>query len=221
MEFRLKSTLTHLRNPLSSAPICVKIRKTMKKFLLPALATCLTFSLLAAIHFPIPTWLAEIATTYAQFQATFPEEKVYLQTDKPFYRPGETIWFAAHIRNASNFSTQIGSEVLYIEWWNPEGKKLFEVNLPIEKGVATGDISLAPNATGGIYHLKAYTNWQKNDSIPTLFDKEITVQAVVLPRLKMNLDFVEKGYGKGATAHAKLRLESNENQRNYPAYLKC
>ncbi len=190
----------------------------MKKILLPTLAICLTFSLFAALHAPIPTWLAEIAKIYAQFQANMPEEKVYLQTDKPFYRPGETIWFAAHVRNASDFSTHIGSEILYIEWWNPEGKKVMDFALPIEKGAATGDISLATAAVGGIYHLKAYTNWQKNDSFPAIFDKEITVQAIILPRLKMKLDFAEKGYGKGATAHATLSLENNENQplKNFP-----
>jgi len=45
-------------------------------------------------------------------------------------------------------------------------------------------------APGGLYKVKAYTNWQKNDS--TFFEKDLTVQDVVLPALKMKLDFDRK-----------------------------
>ena len=46
-----------------------------------------------------------------------------------------------------------------------------------------------------MYKIKAYTKWQKNTE--TLFERDVMVQAVVLPNLNMKLDFERKGYGEG------------------------
>ncbi|MEM7656195.1 MAG: TonB family protein [Bacteroidota bacterium] len=57
-----------------------------------------------------------------------------------------------------------------------------------------------------------FSNWQKNDPRPAIFEKELTVQAVVLPRLKMKLDFEREAYGPGSEVSATLNLHTNANQ---------
>ena len=143
---------------------------------------------------------------------TIPEDRVYLQFDKPFYKPGEIIWFSGYLRNGSDFKASEQSDILHVELINPKGNVMQHIRLIAKKGKASGDFAIDENAPGGMYKIKAYTNWQKNDPNPAIFEKEIQVQAVVLPRLKMKLDFERKAFGAGDKVIAKLRLQTNENK---------
>lgn len=158
------------------------------------------------------TLMKEIKTKFTKHQAEHPEDRVYLQFDKPFYKPGESIWFSAYVREGSNMLASKQSEILHVEFINPKGSKEKEFKLIVKDGIARGDISLEAEAAGGLYKVKAFTNWQKNDSKPLFFEKEIQVQKVVLPRLKMKLDFKREAYGAGDKVTAELDLQSLSNQ---------
>ena len=119
-----------------------------------------------------------------------PEDRVYLQFDKPMYKPGETIWFSAYVRNGSDLKPSIKSDILHAELIDPKGNVIQTKNLIAQKGKTNAEFEITENMMGGLYKVKAYTNWQKNSS--TFFEKEIQVQKVVLPRLKMKLEFQRK-----------------------------
>src|SRR5581483_7321133 len=85
------------------------------------------------------------------------------------------------------------------------------INLIAKNGKATGDFAIAAEAAGGLYKVKAYTNWMKNEE-DNAFEKELTVQDFVLPNLKMKLDFERKAFGAGDEVVAKLELNTNENK---------
>ena len=144
-------------------------------------------------------------------------ERVYLQTDKPFYKPNETIWIAAYLRNETNLDANAKSGIINIEFVNPQGNKIKEFKIIAKNGAAQADIFLDESLPGGLYKLKAYTNWQKNDANPFLFEKDIQVQKIVLPRLKMKLDFDREAFGKGETVEATLTLNelTNKPLKNY------
>jgi hypothetical protein len=139
-----------------------------------------------------------------------PEDRVYLQFDKSFYNPGETVWFSAYLRNGQNLKPSSQSDILNVEFINPKGSVEKTIRLIAKNGKATGDFSLDELAPGGLYKIKAYTNWQKNDS--SFFEKELTVQDFVLPALKMKLDFDRKAFGAGDEVSAKIKIETNENK---------
>jgi len=139
-----------------------------------------------------------------------PEDRVYLQFDKPMYKPGETIWFSAYVRNGSDLKPSIKSEILHAELIDPKGNVIETRNLIAQKGKTNSEFEITENMMGGLYKVKAYTNWQKNSS--TFFEKEIQVQKVVLPRLKMKLEFQRKAYGPGDDVIAKLDLNTLENK---------
>ena len=61
-----------------------------------------------------------------------------------------------------------------------------------------------------MYKIKAYTNWQKNTN--DFFEREIQVQKVVLPNLRMEMDFMREAYGPGDEVEAKLELNTLSNQ---------
>lgn len=145
-----------------------------------------------------------------EYTSHIPEDRVYLQFDKPMYEPGESIWFSAFVRNGEDLKPSQKSDVLYAELINPKGGIEKTIKLVALNGRAAGDFQLDAEAAGGIYKVKAYTNWQKNDG--SFFEKTFQVQDLVLPNLKMKLDFERKAFGPGDEVIAKIELNTNENK---------
>lgn len=146
-----------------------------------------------------------------RFADHLPEERIYVHTDKPFYEPGEDIWFATYVRNGENFKATHQSGIVHVELLNPKGGIEKKISLILKNGKSSGDFNLDKECAGGLYKLKAYTNWMKNEGEENAFIKEIQVQDVVLPNLKMKLDFLKKSYGAGDEVAAKIELITNEN----------
>ncbi|MCF8312151.1 MAG: carboxypeptidase regulatory-like domain-containing protein [Saprospiraceae bacterium] len=151
----------------------------------------------------------KLATTFSLFtQATSPE-KVYLQFDRLFFEPGEAIWFNAYVRDANTLKASPKSEILYVELLGPNGSVLKKITLLAKGGTAAGDFQLDAAAAGGRYKIRAYTNWMRNAN--DAFERDVQVQATVLPRLRMELDFMKKAYGPGDVVEAKLDLNTLAN----------
>lgn len=146
------------------------------------------------------------------FNEEMPEDRVYVQFDKPFYQPGETIWFSAYVRNAIDMKPSAKSDIVHVELISPKGNVERHIKLVAKNGQAAGDFQLGQDIAGGLYKVKAYTNWQKNEAKETFFEKELQVQEFVLPALKMKLDFERKAFGAGDEVLAKINLNTNENK---------
>ena len=142
-------------------------------------------------------------------------EKVYLHFDKTLYKPGEWIWFNAYCRNANNLTTENTSGIVYVEFMDPKGTVIKNEKLQLNHGGASGSFQITPDKSGGMYKIKAWTNWMKNED--AVFERDIMIQKSVLPILNMKLEFEEKGYGAGdeVLAHVKLENLENEALRNY------
>ncbi len=156
--------------------------------------------------------IKNIKEKVALYNEEFPEDRVYLQFDKPFYQPGETVYFGAYIRNGTDLRPSIKSDILHVEFIGPKGNVEKEIKIIAKNGKAVGDFTLDANAPGGMYKVKAYTNWQKNEADTVFFEKDLQVQNIVLPNLKMKLDFERKAFGAGDEVVAKLELNTNENK---------
>jgi len=148
---------------------------------------------------------------FRNFYKSAEQDRVYVQTDKTFYKPGETVWFTAFVRDEKTLKQSNNSDIIHVEFITPKGSTEKHFKIVAKNGAAQGDFNLSAHP-GGIYKIKAYTEWQKNEENGFQFEKEITVQNVVMPRLKMKLDFEKKAYGKGDEVVAKLELNTNENK---------
>ncbi len=151
-------------------------------------------------------FLKKLAAQLSIFQETTAEERVYLHFDKHLYEPGEDIWFSAYVRDAHSFEASKKSEVVYVEFLSPKGSIEQSLTLLAQTGQAKGTFALPESIKGGLYTVKAYTNWQKNSA--AFFEREITIQKPVLPNLNMRLNFNKKAYGAGETVEATLDLNS-------------
>lgn len=106
------------------------------------------------------------------------EEKVYIQTDKPYYHPGQRIWYKAYMNYRAPFWRDSLSKVLYIELMNQEGKQILSRTTRIENGIAFGDISLPPGLPPAHYFLRAYTHWMCNFDEKNFFIKPVPVYSL-------------------------------------------
>ncbi len=156
--------------------------------------------------------LKKLRQKYETYAQNHKGERAYLQTDKAFYKPSETIWFQAYLRNEQNFAENPESDILKVDFINPKGNVEKSLKLILKNGLASGQIDLDESIVGGLYKIKAYTAWQENEENAFVFEKEITIQKVVLPRLKMKLEFERDAYGAGDEVEAKLDLQNLQNQ---------
>ncbi|PWJ42690.1 TonB family protein [Sediminitomix flava] len=134
-------------------------------------------------------------------------DKIYIQTDKPVYKPGETLWFSAFLLGGSTHTIQESSDIVYVDVISPKGDLVESLTLVCVDGQGAGDYHFSSSMSGGIYTLKAYTKWMQNFGEACVYEKKIQVQAIVKPRLLSKLDFHKKGYGAGAEVQATLDLK--------------
>lgn len=83
-----------------------------------------------------------------------PAEHIYLHTDKPYYHPGDTLWFKGTITTESE-STE--SKVLYVDLLNTHGVSIRQLTLPVNQGRAPGNLWLPDYLPAGDYTLRAHT----------------------------------------------------------------
>ncbi len=145
------------------------------------------------------------------------KEKIYIQTNHVFFKPGEDLFFKVYLVNAKNQLISVISNVVYVEVVGPSGSVLQKMNYRVEDGYAEGHYQFSKEATGGLYKIRAYTTWMRNEKETTWFTKEITLQKVISPRVLMKLDFPRKGYGPGdeVTAAYSIRDLSNKAIPDY------
>lgn len=155
----------------------------------------------------------------AQSGYTYSKEKIYMQTNHVFFKPGEQLFFKLYLVNGQDQTPAAISNVVYVEVINPAGNVIQKQNYRVANGYTEGSYDFPAETIGGIYKLKAYTAWMQNETDSMFFVKELTVQKVIAPRILMKLDYPKKGYGAGeeVTADFSMRNLSDMPIRNYAA----
>jgi alpha-2-macroglobulin-like protein len=146
------------------------------------------------------------------YQRILPYEKIYLQCDRPLYKPGDDIWTAIWIVDGVTNKASSISDIVYVELLDQQGNITEAHRVIASKGRAMCDFNIDSASTGGSYKIRAYTNWMKNFELSSYFEKNIQVQNSELPRILMKLDFERKAYGAGDSVVAYITFNSLNNQ---------
>lgn len=141
----------------------------------------------------------------------FEKEKTYIQTNHVFYKPGEEMYFKIYVVKGINNLPVEESRVVNFEIIDPAGSVLKKLKYEITNGYAQGYSYFSEDMKGGIYKIRAFTNWMQNEEGKNTFEKEITLQKIVSPRILMKLDFPKKGYGPGDEVTADFSMRSLSN----------
>ncbi|MCF0058545.1 carboxypeptidase-like regulatory domain-containing protein [Dyadobacter sp. CY356] len=103
------------------------------------------------------------------------QEKVYLNTDRPYYYPGENIWFSGFMNYRTPGRMDTLSKVLYVDLIAADKTISKMLAIPIDSGRAAGSIQISSKTLPGNYVLRAYTQWMKNYGIDLFFYKPVII----------------------------------------------
>tara|TARA_R110002124_G_scaffold28599_2_gene100662 strand:- start:143 stop:2575 length:2433 start_codon:yes stop_codon:yes gene_type:complete len=136
----------------------------------------LTLPLLVLFSFTEDDFNQFIITKLNAYRATYPQEKAYLQIDKPYYAQGDTLWFKAYLVESAFHMPDSASTLLYVDLIHQKtGKQYLLQRVRLSKGLGHGDIVLGNSIPAGAYTLRGYTNWMENSSSNFFFRKNIYV----------------------------------------------
>jgi hypothetical protein len=134
-------------------------------------------------------------------------ENVYVETDRPDYVAGDTIWFSAFVLDNLHMDSTSLSKILYVDLINPDNKLESHLKLIIWNGRSRGNFSLNKDAKNGIYRLRAYTQYMRNFQSEYLFEKDLPVQQSNLKNLIVVNPVINKSIdGDSVELHIKTIL---------------
>jgi len=102
-------------------------------------------------------------------------EKIYIQTDKPYYSLDDNIWFTGYLVNGITHAKSSKSHVVYIELINDRDSIVGKKRLFTEDISFTGDFKINEDWEQGTYLLRAYTNYMRNGDPNYFFQKELSI----------------------------------------------
>lgn len=152
----------------------------------------------------------DLAARLAEHRQATKPEKLYLHLDRTLLQPGDTLWFNAYLRNAGDLKPAASSDILHVELLSPQQVVLVRKTIVAENGAAAGEFDLDATWPGGLYKIKAYTNWMRNTD--AAFERTVTLQKTVLPNLNLRLQFERKAFGPGDVVIARLDAAALDNQ---------
>ena len=106
--------------------------------------------------------LKEQVGNYFSILNNYPQEKLYLHLDKPYYAASERIYWKGYLINAISHAPHTGSNFIYVELINNNNQILNKFKIKRKNGSFHGSILLPVNIPIGNYYLRAYTQWMMN-----------------------------------------------------------
>jgi uncharacterized protein YfaS (alpha-2-macroglobulin family) len=125
--------------------------------------------------------------------------QLYLATDKPLYRPGETIWFRSWEFAVKGFAAAAGAHEVDFELVDPRGAVVAQRKVQAAGGLATNDITLPADLAGGRYLLRVRSG-------DTVEERSLLVASYEVPRLKKELQLLQTSYRPGEVVTAVVKV---------------
>jgi TonB-dependent SusC/RagA subfamily outer membrane receptor len=121
------------------------------------------------------SFVKTIAERFTKEWYNSPQEKIYLQTDKPYYSVGEEIWFKGYLVNATTNEPTSLSQFIYVELIDKLDSVHYRIKLKKDSLGFSGHIKVQPETPAGYYSLRAYTYWMQNVGQDFFFSKNIYI----------------------------------------------
>jgi MG2 domain-containing protein len=150
---------------------------------------------------PVPLGgAAKLDKAIATFFGTTSAQRTYIQTDKPLYQPGETVWFRADVRAARTLVGGVPVGVT-MQLLSPRGAIVATKRTLAQNGVARNDFALGADLAGGEYTLQLVSDSGATDT------RKIIVNTYEAPRLMKTLELLRKAYGEGDQVSAAVEIK--------------
>ncbi|MBA9075871.1 MG2 domain-containing protein [Rufibacter quisquiliarum] len=179
--------------------------------------SCLLLGLFWVSAFAPKQWqdasmLEKILAKLAAFGKNYPQEKVYLHLDKPYYAAGEDIWFSAYLVDAAYHVPSPLSKVLYVELINPQDSVYRRAVVDIQNGFGQGDFALEDTIPAGLYRVRAFTSWMQNKGESYFFHQNVQIWNPRVDGILPAAEFTFKRKGNGDSVLVNLGLSNYKKE---------
>jgi hypothetical protein len=143
--------------------------------------------------------IEKIIAGFKKYIEELPQEKVYIQLDRPYYASGDHLWFKAYLTAGTLHEPSPLSRTLYVELWNQNKEIIKQYKFLVSNGSVGGDFELPDSLATGNYLLRAYTNWMHNFDENYFFHHEIKIwnlstnKSVTSNKSETSLQFFPEG----------------------------
>jgi hypothetical protein len=182
----------------------------MKKYFIVILTMLISALMLGFIIDDEP--LKKILRQVEKYRLQYPQEKVHLHFDKPYYAIGDNIWFKAYVVNAEKNELSTLSKMLYVELINDKDSIKKSLKIPLSFGLTWGDFNLTDSLREGNYRIRAYTNWMRNFGEEYFFDKTITIGNSISNSVLTQVDYSYSKEARGQKVVAKINYSDMSGQ---------
>lgn len=140
---------------------------------------------------------------------SFPQERLYAQTDRAEYAAGDTIWMRHHVVDALTGIPSLASRYVYVELVSPTGGVVRRVRMrQDEHGAIYGYLPTATDMPSGRYMLRAYTRYMADCTPDYIFSRQLRLRNVMESSVKIASEY------KGGT----LRLSFADPKTGQPIH---
>lgn len=146
--------------------------------------------------------LRKILRQLEKYRLGYPQEKVHLHLDKPYYAIGDNIWFKAYVVTAEKNELSDLSKVLYVELINDKDSIKKSLKIPLNMGLCSGDFNLTDSLREGNYRIRAYTTWMRNFGEEYFFDKTISIGNSISNTVLTKVDYSYSKEARGQKVNA-------------------
>jgi hypothetical protein len=130
----------------------------------------------------------------------------HISTDKPIYRPGETLYLRSVLLHAFKHMPLKGASYAHVKIANSRGSAVMESDFRIDDSAGGASWAIPKNLAGGEY--TATVSFPGHGYAPAT--RKFDIRAFRAPRIKSQLEFVRKAYGPGDTVSAVLNATRAE-----------
>ncbi|HEY3353543.1 MAG TPA: MG2 domain-containing protein [Polyangia bacterium] len=138
-----------------------------------------------------------------------PGRRVYVQVDRPLYRPGETVWVKSwdlRVRDLGAAADAGAPGAAACELVSPRGAVVTRREVSAEGGFAATELDLAADLPGGEYTIRVHAAGGERG------ERTLIVAGYEQPRMKMKLELTRKAYGAGDPVEAAFELRRPTGQ---------
>jgi len=143
----------------------------------------------------------KLRQAFKVFQGYAVGRRIYVQVDKPLYKPGETVWFRAWDLRARDLGADHPSQGMTCQLISPKGAVVIEHRVQMDAGVVANDFVIPDGVQGGEYLIRTTAF----DGVTT--ERPIIVSTYEPPRIKKKLEFLRKAYGAGDEVKATIEVK--------------
>lgn len=171
----------------------------------------------------------ELVSKFSVSSKSYPENILFIHTDKNIYTSNEDIWFGSYLVKSESVNPSLHS-ILSVSLISADTRKIYlEKKFAIEYGLASGSIALPDTVPPGDYQLVASTNVVNKNRMPLVsFYQPITIKSITetefdfqaslldsVPvggflRVKVSMEFQNPGRNDKYRPSVEYRLGSSE-----------